>query len=174
MYQKQNIHVKANFSEKKHDFGDRKGHQLPKSICFLNCVFLPCYLLLYYTALLAHGQSRAVAWLPTYPTAFHSLRHGWQKRKKLVKPLQAKGLLLSGWLCDISGDNHNKRQITARFTVSDKLAHPRTALPLPRPPKICVSKRERDHATVWRQRARATRHLVTETAPALELECWQS
>lgn len=71
---------------------------------------------------------------PPYPTAFHSLRHGWQKRKKTRQTATGKGLLLSGWLCDISGDNHNKRQITARFTVS-------AAYPLPLPPKICVSKR---------------------------------
>ena len=89
--------------------------------------------------LLAHGQSRAAWKLPTpYPTAFHSLRHGWQQREKTRQTATGKGLLLSGWLCDISGDNHNKRQITARFTVSDKLA-PRTP---PTSPKICVSKRE--------------------------------
>ena len=66
---------------------------------------------------------------PPYPTAFHSLRHGWQKRKKTRQTATGKGLLLSGWLCDISGDNHNKRQITARFTVS-------AAYPLPLPQKL--------------------------------------
>ena len=103
---------------------------------------------------------------PPYPTAFHSLRHGWQQRKKNRQTATGKGLLLSGWLCDISGDNHNKRQITARFTVSDKLA-PRTPSHFPK--NLCLQTR-RDHATVWRQRARATRHLVTETAPASV--CW--
>jgi hypothetical protein len=117
--------------------------------------------------LLAHGQSRAAWKLPTpYPTAFHSLRHGWQQREKTRQTATGKGLLLSGWLCDISGDNHNKRQITARFTVSDKLA---ARTPSHFPKNLCLQTR-RDHATVWRQRARATRHLVTETAPAPV--CW--
>ena len=135
MYHNQSIQImyKPTFLERD-DFGDRKRHQLPKSICFLNCVFLPCYFytILPYLAMGSPGQ------LPTLPNGFPFVETRLTKEKKTRQTATGKGLLLSGWLCDISGDNHNKRQITARFTVSDKLA-PRTP---PTSPKICVSKRE--------------------------------
>ena len=104
--------------------------------------------------------------LPTLPNGFPFVETRLTSEEKTRQTATGKVLLLSGWLCDISGDNHNKRQITARFTVSDKLA-PRTPSHFPK--NLCLQTR-RDHATVWRQRARATRHLVTETAPAPV--CW--
>ena len=130
-----------------------KGHQLPKSICFLNCVFLPCYFQYTYPTCPWAVQGSLEA-AHTLPNGFPFVETRLTTEKKNSSNRYGKGLLLSGWLCDISGDNHNKRQITARFTVSDKLA-PRTPSHFPK--NLCLQTR-RDHATVWRQRARATRH----------------
>ena len=74
--------------------------------------------------------------LPTLPNGFPFVETRLTKEKKTRQTATGKGLLLSGWLCDISGDNHNKRQITARFTVS-------AAYPLPLPQKFVAPNEQR-------------------------------
>lgn len=75
---------------------------------------------------------------PPYPTAFHSLRHGWQQRKKLVKPLQGRvscypvGCVTS--LVTIITNGRSRRDLP--LATSWRRVPPPTAL------KICVSKRE--------------------------------
>ena len=155
MYHNQSIQImyKPTFLERD-DFGDRKRHQLPKSICFLNCVFLPCYFytILPYLAMGSPGQ------LPTLPNGFPFVETRLTKEKKLVKPLQGRvscypvGCVTS--LVTIITNGRSRRDLPLA---------PRTPSHFPK--NLCLQTR-RDHATVWRQRARATRHLVTETAPA--------
>ena len=120
---------------KKDDFGDQKRHQLPKSICFLNCVFLPCYFytILPYLAMGSPGQ------LPTLPNGFPFVETRLTtEKKKLVKPLQGRvscypvGCVTS--LVTIITNGRSRRDLP--------LATSWRRVPPPTSPKICVSKRE--------------------------------
>jgi hypothetical protein len=160
----QSIHVKANFSEKD-DFGDRKDISCLKAFAF-SIVFFSLATSSILT-LLAHGQSRAAWKLPTpYPTAFHSLRHGWQQRKKTRQTGTERvscypvGCVTS--LVTIITNGRSRRDLPLATSWHRVLP--------PTSPKICVSKREEtmrqfgDNAHAQRDTSDT---LVTETALAL-------
>ena len=142
-----------------------KGHQLPKSICFLNCVFLPCYFQYTYPTCPWAVQGSLEA-AHTLPNGFPFVETRLTKEKKLVKPLQGRvscypvGCVTS--LVTIITNGRSRRDLPLATSWHRVLP--------PTSPKICVSKREEtmrqfgDNAHAQRDTSDT---LVTETALAL-------